>query len=142
MAFPRTRRERFIHVGDERRRLEARHRSHGDEAFGPITARFLHRRHEGPEPHLTSSTRCSRPAASFFDRIVAVMSGMDSTVAVTSRMPLSRFVGGGQIGGWPMMAQPASRVTLPEQVEARLRDVARNEIELVERAAGVAEAAA
>ena len=39
-----------------------------------------------PEPVFTSSTRPCSPAASFFDRIEAVMSGTDSTVAVTSRM--------------------------------------------------------
>ncbi len=32
-------------------------------------------------------TRASSPAASFFDRMEAVMSGIDSTVAVTSRTP-------------------------------------------------------
>ena len=41
---------------------------------------------KAPEPVLTSRTRPFSPAASFFDRIEAVMSGIDSTVAVTSRM--------------------------------------------------------
>ena len=41
---------------------------------------------KAPEPVFTSITRCWSPAASFFDRIDAVMSGIDSTVAVTSRM--------------------------------------------------------
>ena len=41
---------------------------------------------KAPEPVFTSSTRPSSPAASFFDRIEAVISGIDSTVAVTSRM--------------------------------------------------------
>jgi len=39
-----------------------------------------------PEPTLTSMTRPAFPAATFFDRIEAVMSGIDSTVPVTSRM--------------------------------------------------------
>ena len=39
-----------------------------------------------PLPNLTSITRPWRPAASFFERIEAVISGIDSTVAVTSRM--------------------------------------------------------
>ncbi len=39
-----------------------------------------------PVPVFTSITSPSSPAASFFDRIEAVMSGIDSTVAVTSRM--------------------------------------------------------
>ncbi len=38
-----------------------------------------------PRPTLTSSTSASMPSASFFDRIEAAMSGIDSTVAVTSR---------------------------------------------------------
>ncbi len=38
-----------------------------------------------PRPTFTSSTRPSMPSASFLERIDAVMSGMDSTVAVTSR---------------------------------------------------------
>ena len=41
---------------------------------------------KAPEPDFTSMTRPSRPAASFFDRIEAVMRSIDSTVAVTSRM--------------------------------------------------------
>ena len=41
---------------------------------------------KAPEPVFTSRTRPPSPAASFFDRIDAVMSGIDSTVAVTSRM--------------------------------------------------------
>jgi hypothetical protein len=40
---------------------------------------------KAPEPTFTSMTRASMPAASFFERIDAVMSGTDSTVAVTSR---------------------------------------------------------
>ena len=41
---------------------------------------------KAPVPVFTSRTRPARPAASFFDRIEAVISGIDSTVAVTSRM--------------------------------------------------------
>ena len=39
-----------------------------------------------PEPVLTSITMYSVPAAVFFDRIEAVISGTDSTVLVTSRI--------------------------------------------------------
>ena len=38
-----------------------------------------------PEPALTSITSASSPAASFFDRIEATISGIDSTVPVASR---------------------------------------------------------
>ncbi len=41
---------------------------------------------KAPVPVLTSITRPFNPAASFFDRMEAVISGMDSTVPVTSRM--------------------------------------------------------
>ncbi len=40
---------------------------------------------KAPEPVFTSSTSVPTPEASFFDRIEAVMSGIDSTVAVVSR---------------------------------------------------------
>ena len=43
------------------------------------------RRMNAPSPVLTSSTRPSIPSASFFDRIDAAISGIDSTVAVASR---------------------------------------------------------
>jgi hypothetical protein len=41
---------------------------------------------KAPEPALTSSTSASSPAASFFDRMEAVMRSIDSTVEVTSRI--------------------------------------------------------
>ena len=41
---------------------------------------------KAPLPTFTSSTSDCRPAASFFDRIEAVISGTDSTVPVTSRI--------------------------------------------------------
>jgi hypothetical protein len=43
-------------------------------------------RAKAPEPTLTSMTSASRPAASFFERTDAVMSAIESTVAVTSRI--------------------------------------------------------
>ncbi|MNU05005.1 hypothetical protein D3C72_2496570 [compost metagenome] len=41
---------------------------------------------KAPEPVFTSRISAPRPAASFLDRIDAVISEMDSTVPVTSRM--------------------------------------------------------
>ena len=41
---------------------------------------------KAPLPIFTSSTSELSPAASFFDRMEAVISGTDSTVAVTSRI--------------------------------------------------------
>ena len=43
-------------------------------------------RMNAPVPNFTSITRPLSPAASFFDRIDEVISGMLSTVAVTSRI--------------------------------------------------------
>src|SRR5439155_125259 len=40
---------------------------------------------KAPEPHLTSSTKAPAPSATFFDRMLATINGMDSTVAVASR---------------------------------------------------------
>ena len=40
---------------------------------------------KAPLPTLTSSTSASIPSASFLDMIEPAMSGIDSTVAVTSR---------------------------------------------------------
>ena len=40
---------------------------------------------KAPGPDLTSKTRASAPSATFLERMEAVMRGMDSTVAVTSR---------------------------------------------------------
>ena len=42
-------------------------------------------RMNAPEPVFTSSTRASVPSAIFFDMIELAISGIDSTVAVTSR---------------------------------------------------------
>ena len=41
---------------------------------------------KAPEPTFTSITNASSPAASFLERIDAVINGIDSTVAVTSRV--------------------------------------------------------
>ena len=54
---------------------------------------------KAPEPVLTSRTSASRPAASFFDRIEAVIRSINSTVPVTSRMRVEAAVGGGDVGG-------------------------------------------
>ncbi|MBS1264397.1 MAG: hypothetical protein MAG471_00218 [Acidimicrobiaceae bacterium] len=53
-----------------------------------VRARSLARSSSGmnaPEPNLTSSTSDSVPSAIFLDMMELAMSGMESTVAVTSR---------------------------------------------------------
>ena len=64
-----------------------------------------------PLPNVTSCTRPTRPAASFFDKMDEVMSGMLSTVAVTSRMAYRRRSAGARSAVAPMIAQPTSRTT-------------------------------
>ena len=63
-----------------------------------------------PEPTLTSSTSASTPSASFFERIDAVMSGIDSTVAVTSRSEYSFLSAGTRRSVWPMSDTPISAI--------------------------------
>ena len=96
-----------------------------------------------PEPALTSITSASSPAASFLDRIEATISGIDSTVPVASRIAYRRRSAGARSAVWPTIAQPASR----DHARAARRAsgvgvVAGDRVELVERPAGVAEAAA
>ena len=64
-----------------------------------------------PLPVLTSRTSASSPAASFLERIDAVISGTQSTVAVTSRMAYRRRSAGAIRSLAPMIATPASRTT-------------------------------
>ena len=72
-----------------------------------------------------------QPAASFFDRIEAVISGIDSTVAVTSRMPYSRLSAGARSAVWPMMAHPALAVT-DRNARYRARCRIRERVQLVQ----------
>ena len=62
---------------------------------------------KAPLPHFTSSTKCCKPAASFLDKMLAVMSGTDGTVPVTSRMAYRRLSAGARLALAPTMAQPA-----------------------------------
>ncbi|CRZ96941.1 Uncharacterised protein [Vibrio cholerae] len=68
---------------------------------------------KAPEPTFTSITSDSRPAASFLERIEAVISEMLSTVAVISRVAYTRLSAGARSPVWPMIATPACLVTLP-----------------------------
>ena len=77
--------QRFVHVGDER---DGRQAGVGGDRrnAGRELARAFSVGMKAPEPVFTSMTRPCSPAASFFDRIEAVMSATNSTVAVTSRI--------------------------------------------------------
>ena len=52
-----------------------------------------------PVPILTSMTSASSPAASFFDRIEATISGIDSTVAGHVAQRVQAAVGGREVVG-------------------------------------------
>ena len=54
---------------------------------------------KAPVPIFTSMTSASSPAASFFDRIEAVISGIDSTVAGHVADGVEPPVGGREVGG-------------------------------------------
>ena len=65
-----------------------------------------------PDPTFTSMTSASRPAASFFERIDAVISGIESAVAVTSRIAYRRRSAGASAWVAPPIAQPAERTAV------------------------------
>ena len=64
---------------------------------------------KAPEPAFTSNTRASAPSANFLERMEAVMRGIDSTVAVTSRRAYSLRSAGTIDSLWPIMAKPTRR---------------------------------
>ena len=97
---------------------------------------------KAPVPALTSRTSASSPAASFFDRIEAVMRSIDSTVPVTSRMRVEAAVGGRDVGGLADDRAADLAHDAAEGLGVGLGGVAGDRVELVERAAGMAEAAA
>ena len=95
-----------------------------------------------PRPTFTSSTSAPMPSAIFLLRIDAQMSGMLSTVPVTSRSAYSRRSAGAISSVWPISTQPVVRSTRAHLVEREPRAKSGDRFELVERAAGVAEPAA
>ena len=95
-----------------------------------------------PSPHFTSSTSALLPSASFLLMIDAEISGMLSTVAVTSRSAYSFLSAGASDGGLADDAVPTSRSACLNSSIVRSIAEAGNRFELVERAAGVAETAA
>ena len=62
-----------------------------------------------PLPVFTSSTSASIPSAIFLLMIEALMSGMLSTVPVTSRSAYSFLSAGAISAVWPIIAQPVAR---------------------------------
>ncbi len=70
-----------------------------------------------PRPTLTSSTSAPMPSAIFLLRIDAQISGMLSTVPVTSRKAYSRRSAGAISSVWPMRTHPVWRRTRAHLVE-------------------------
>ena len=100
------------------------------------------RRMKAPEPTLTSSTSPSRSSASFLLRMLAAMSGMESTVAVTSRSAYSRRSAGSISSVCPRMHTPSAASWARASASERSERKPGMAGELVERAAGVPEPAA
>ncbi len=73
-----------------------------------------------PLPTFTSSTRASTPSASFFDMMEDEISGMDSTVPVTSRSEYSLPSAGARRSVWPMKHRPSSESCLVNSSAERL----------------------
>ena len=95
-----------------------------------------------PEPALTSITSASSPAASFFDRIEATISGIDSTVAGRVAQRVEAAVGRRQLRRLADDRAAGLADHAAQPLEVRRGVVAGDRVELVERAAGVAEPAA
>ena len=95
-----------------------------------------------PEPRFTSSTRPVSPSASFLLMMLAAMSGIDSTVAGASRSAYIFRSAGAISAVWPISAQPIRATCASRFGERQVGAKAGDGLELVERAAGVAEAAA
>ena len=68
-------------------------------------------RMNAPLPTLTSSTSAAVPSAIFLDMIELAISGIDSTVPVTSRSAYSRRSAGARPAPAAQMTQPTSRST-------------------------------
>ena len=95
-----------------------------------------------PSPTFTSSTSRLAPAATFLDMIEVAISGIDGTVAVASRSAYMRRSAGTRASVWPATRHPHV-AHLRDQLGGRQVDAeAGDRLQLVERAAGVAQAAA
>ena len=95
-----------------------------------------------PSPTLTSSTIASAPPASFFDMIAGgdQRDDVDRRGDVAERVEL--LVGGDEVGGLADDREADLAHLRDELVDRELDAEAGDRLELVERAAGVAEAAA
>lgn len=76
--------QRAVHIGDERLHAASHALADLDHGLRKFDG-FGHGLHNAPEPTLTSSRMQPEPAASFLLMIELAISGMQLTVAVTSR---------------------------------------------------------
>ena len=94
-----------------------------------------------PLPRLMSSTSPLSPSASFLLMMLAAMSGMLSTVAVASRSAYICWSAGAISCVCPSSAQPRRSICARASASVSVGAESRDRLELVERAARVAEAA-
>ena len=95
---------------------------------------------KAPRPCFTSSTMAGAPPASFLLMTLLAISGMLPTVPVTSRRAYSLPSAGARSGDWPAMAAPTVRDLPEEPLRVDLNRQPGERLQLVERAAGEAEA--
>ena len=88
--------EDLVHVGDQGRGAQPGAGGHRDDALGQLLRKGRRRQRRRCRTSRPWTSPC-RPAASFLERMLAVMSGTLSTVAVTSR-GVEAFVGRREVG--------------------------------------------
>ena len=134
--------QRLVHVGDQRPGRAAGAVRDLDQRLGPARGRRRSVAMKAPVPVLTSRTSASSPAASFFDRIEAVMRSIELDRAGDVADGVEAPVGRGDVGGLADDGAADLAHHAAEGLGVGLGGVAGDRVELVERAAGVAEAAA
>ena len=77
--------EGHVHLGEQRGGAHAVGRAEADHRLGQRRGRSASSFMKAPVPTFTSSTSALVPSAIFFDMIELAISGIDSTVPVTSR---------------------------------------------------------
>ena len=133
--------ERLVHIGDDCAGLEAGAVGDCDQAFGQF-ARIRLLAMKAPEPILTSSTSALEPGGELLrqDRGGDQRHRFDRRRHIADR--IEPLVGGRQIGGLADDGAAASLHALRNSALSGCDGIAGDRIELVERAAGMAEAAA
>jgi len=124
--------EDLPHVGQQRDGSEDRRHRDGDEALGE-RAGVVERRHERARPDLHVHDQRVEAGRELLERIDAVISGIESAVAVTSRIAYKRRSRSEHLS-CATIAHPRS-APRSGSARGRARSRSRDAIELVERAA-------